>query len=147
MKLSPFSNKDWIGCVDSRKSITRYCILLGDALISWKCKKQSTVAKSSPKNKYVTCEVQWLHFLLKDLPLPPSTITPIYCDNQSALHIDVNLIFHERTQHIEIDSHIVCEKTQTRVIDLLLVPSSAQIADIVTKAVLPAKFFHNCSKL
>ena len=101
LKLSAFSNSDWPGCADSRKSITGYCTFLGDALISWKCKKQSIMAKYSFEVEYrdlaaTTCEVQWRHFLLKDLSLPPFTATLIYCDNQSALHIATNLVFHNR---------------------------------------------------
>ncbi|RDX88004.1 Copia protein, partial [Mucuna pruriens] len=74
-----------------------------NSLVCWRSKKQFTVAKSSSEVKYralgsATCELQWLHYLLQDLEVKCDRQSVIYCDNQSALHIVANLVFHERTK-------------------------------------------------
>src|ERR1044072_1074126 len=130
---------------DSRKSVTGYCFFLGSSHISWKAKKQSTVSKSSSEAEYralaaATCELQWFVYLMKDLQVSCSRIPALYCDNQSALHIAANPVFHERTKHLDIDCHIVREKTQSGLMHLLPVSSNAQVADVFTKP-LPFKSF------
>jgi hypothetical protein len=72
MQLLGYSDADWAGCLDTRKSTTSYCFFLGSSLISWKAKKQSTISKSSSEAEYralsaATCELMWLQYLLKDL--------------------------------------------------------------------------------
>ncbi|KAL0431063.1 UNVERIFIED_CONTAM: Retrovirus-related Pol polyprotein from transposon RE2 [Sesamum radiatum] len=83
-----------------------------DALISWKTKKQTTVARSTIEAEYrslgiTACELQWISYLLQDFGLFVSTPIPLYCDNQAATHIVANPVFHERTKHLEIDCHLV----------------------------------------
>ena len=53
-----------------------------------------------------TCEVAWLLYLLKDLHISHDKPVLMYCDNQAALHISANPVFHERSNHIEANCHI-----------------------------------------
>ena len=79
-------------------------------------------------------ELTWLHYILHDLKVPQTTPTPLFCNNQAALHIAANPIFHEHMKHIEIDYHIVREKMQAGMINPSFVPSHSQLADVFTKA-------------
>ncbi|KAL0325487.1 UNVERIFIED_CONTAM: Retrovirus-related Pol polyprotein from transposon RE1 [Sesamum radiatum] len=53
------------------------------------------------------CELLWITYILKDFQVPLTTPVPFWCDNQAALHITANPVFHERTKHLDIDCHIV----------------------------------------
>jgi len=147
-----FTDADWAGCLDSRRSISGQCFFLGKSLISWRTKKQLTVSRSSSEAEYralaaATSELQWSLYLLQDLQLKTTKLPVLYCDNQSALHIAANPVFHERTKHLEIDCHLVRDKLQTGMMKLLPVTSQAQIADFFTKALIPQPFHILLSKL
>jgi hypothetical protein len=145
LSLYGFSDADWAGCLDTRRSTTGYCIYLGANCISWASKKQPTVSRSNAKAEYrsmstTTAELTWLMYLLRDigirLPAPPV----LFCDNTSALHLIVNLVFHARTKHIELDVHFVREKVVAGDLVTRLVPTHLQIADVFTKALSKDSF-------
>ena len=143
--LTAFCDADWGACLDSRRSTTGYCIFLGDSLISWRAKKQQTVSRSSSEAEYrsmadTTCELIWLDYLLRDLHCSLTGPAKLFCDNQSALHIASNPVYHERNKHIELDCHVVREKLKSGFLKIMHVKSEHQLADALTKAVQPAIF-------
>ena len=79
-------------------------------------------------------ELLWLRWLLKDLSVSISSATPFYCDNQSAIHIAHNDVFHERIKHIEIDCHFIRYHLVHGALKLISVSSKDQLADIFTKS-------------
>jgi len=143
--LTAYSDADWAGCPDSRRSTSGYCVYLGDTLVSWSSKRQTTVSRSSAEAEYravahVVAECCWIRQLLQELHLPLSKATVVYCDNVSAVYMTANPVHHRRTKHIEINIHFVRKNVALGQVHVLHVPSSHQFADIMTKG-LPVQLF------
>ncbi|KAK1663119.1 hypothetical protein QYE76_051278 [Lolium multiflorum] len=143
--LTAYSDADWAGCPDSRRSTSGYCIYYGDSLISWSSKRQTTVSRSSAEAEYravahAVAECCWLRQLLQELHRPLATATLVYCDNVSAIYMSSNPVQHRRTKHIEIDIHFVRERVSLGEVRVLHVPSALQFADVMTKG-LPSQLF------
>ncbi|XP_071700016.1 uncharacterized mitochondrial protein AtMg00810-like [Rutidosis leptorrhynchoides] len=153
LQVAGFSDADWAYCLMTRKSLTGYCVFLSHTLVSWKTKKQITVSRSSTEAEYrsmptTTCEFVWLAYLLKDLHIPVKVPITLFCDNKAAQQIAANPCFHERTKHLDIDSHFVCDKVQDGFIQTAYIPTHLQLADVMTKA-LGSLFEHtfNCQSI
>jgi hypothetical protein len=138
--LNIYTNADWVGCSDDRRSTDSFAIFLGPYLISWNSRKQPTVSRSSTEAEYKalangTAEAMWIQSVLKELgvfqPKPPV----LWCDNLGATYLSANPVFHARTKHIEIDFHFVREKVALGALDVRFIASGDQIADIFTKPV------------
>ncbi|XP_019459959.1 PREDICTED: uncharacterized protein LOC109359717 [Lupinus angustifolius] len=152
LHLKAFSDSDWAACLDSRKSISGCCVFLGDSLVSWKSKKQTTTTRSSSEAEYralatTSCEIQWLTNLLDNFRVNYVKPALLYCDNDSARHIAANSVFHELTKHIDINCHVVRERLHSKLFHLLPIASIDQSANILTKALDPTHFRFLLSKL
>ena len=150
-RLECFTDADWARSKEDRRSIPSYCVFVGGNLVSWKSKKQSVVSRSSAEFEYramaqSTCEIMWLHQLLAKVSIKTSIPTKLWCDNQVALHIVYNPIFHERT-NIEIDCHFVREKIQLDLISTGYMKTGEQLGDIFTKTLSGDRVSYLCNKL
>ncbi|CAJ2677847.1 unnamed protein product [Trifolium pratense] len=144
--LISYTDADWGGCPDTRRSTSGYCVFLGENLLSWSSKRQATLSRSSAEAEYcgvanVVSESCWLRNLLLELHCPIHKATVVYCDNVSAIYLSGNPVQHQRTKHIEMDIHFVHKKARGQV-RVLHVPSRYQIADIFTKG-LPLILFQD----
>ncbi|KAL0379087.1 UNVERIFIED_CONTAM: hypothetical protein Sradi_3214200 [Sesamum radiatum] len=119
--ITAYCDADWAGCVDSIRSLTGYCVFLGQALISRKTKKQPTVARSTAEAEYRSLG--------------------------AATHIVANPVFHERTKHLEIDCHLVRDLYKTGFLLPSHVSGQSQLADVFTKPLPRPAFSSALSKL
>jgi hypothetical protein len=146
-----YSDSDWASNPNDRISISGYTFLLGGAAISWSSKKQQTLALSSTEGEYMAgCyaakQAIWLQRLFQNIKVNiPSTAT-LWMDNQSAINLTDNVMFHQRTKHIDIQYHFLRNMNLNGTISTLYCPTEIMVADIMTKA-LPLPRFQALSEM
>lgn len=153
MLVSAFSDADWAGCADDRRSTGGFAVFLGNNLISWSARKQPTVSRSSTEAEYkalanAAAEMIWVQKILTELQVPHPPAARLWCDNLGAKYLSANPVFHARTKHIEIDFHFVRERVAHKLLDIRFINSSDQLADGFTKAIPAVKlrvFWSNLS--
>jgi len=140
MMISAFSDADWAGCVDDRRSTGGFAVFLGCNLVSWSARKQATVSRSSTEAEYkaladATTEMMWIQKLLSALHVKHPPAVRLWCDNIGAKYLTANPVFHARTKHIEIDYHFVRERVSQGLLDVRFIGTNDQVADGFTKAI------------
>jgi hypothetical protein len=139
LNVTAFCDADWGGDTIDRKSTGAYVVYLGPNAISWSCKKQSTVARSSTEAEYrtiatTTAEILWLRQLLHELGLVLNQPPTIFSDNIGATYLCANPVFHSRMKHLAIDYHFVRDLVAANQLQVSHVSSSHQLADLLTKS-------------
>uniref|UniRef100_A0A8R7K303 Reverse transcriptase Ty1/copia-type domain-containing protein n=1 Tax=Triticum urartu TaxID=4572 RepID=A0A8R7K303_TRIUA len=150
--LLAYSDADWAGCPDTRRSTSGFCVFLGSNLVSWSSKRQHTVSRSSAEAEYravanCVAESCWLRQLLAELHRPPRRATIVYCDNVSVVYLSSNPVQHQRTKHVEIDLNFVRDRVALGEVKVLHVPTESQFADVFTKGLSSSVFRDFCSSL
>ena len=148
--LTGYTDSDWAGDTETRRSTAGYIFNVGSGAISWAAKRQQSVALSTCEAEYMgqtqaTKEAIWLRTLLKELLGGLNTTdqiaaTIIYGDNQGAIAMAKNPQYHSRTKHIAIQEHFVREKTASGEVEMNYIPTDKQVADGLTKALPKDRF-------
>jgi hypothetical protein len=112
--LNGYTAADWVESVSDRKRTSGCCFSLGSTMISWQSSKQSNISLSTVEAEYIdacsaSCKAIWLQKLLTDLFDLEMEATMILCENQSCIKMTENHVFHDRSKHIEIQYHYICD--------------------------------------
>jgi hypothetical protein len=135
------------------KSTTRYVFLAGDGAITWSSKKQTTKALSSTEAEYVTlleaaCKACWLRHLYGKLGLfDEATPMLIHSDNEGAIMMTKNPMYHQRSKHIDLCVHWICDLVQDNILTIKSCRDPDQMADVLTKALPQPKHLKHVSEM
>jgi len=145
LELEGYVDAAHADCIKTRRSTGGYLITINGAPLSWQSKRQSTVATSTTEAEYMsafsgTKEVIWLRELLKELGHPQEGITTIWEDNQPCISLSKDPSNHQKSKHFDVTYHFLRERVQMKQVELVYVPTTEQVADIMTKA-LPGPAF------
>lgn len=144
--LIGYTDSDWAGDHDTRRSTSGYIYNLGSGAISWSSKRQATVALSTCEAEYIgqtqaAKEAIWLRGLLSQIrPNGPLQTVIIFGDNQGAIALAKNPQHHGRVKHIDIQHHWVRGQIADGNVDLKYISTDKQVADGLTKALCRDKF-------
>ena len=138
-EITGFVDSDFAGNLDSRKSLTGYVFTALGGCISWKSNLQKVVALSSTEAEYMAAteaikEAIWLRGLTDELGFKSDDIT-VHCDNQSAIHLMKNPMFHEKSKHIDIKMHFIRDVIHSKQELIKKISTHDNPADIFTKSV------------
>ena len=133
-----YTDVDQVGFSDTRSSTSDYFVFLGDNLLTWSSKRQTTIYRSSVEAEYiivanVVVEISWIRNFLLEWGCLQKPTPLIYCNIVSAIYMQGNPIQHQHTKPIKIDIHFMREKVQCGHIRVFHVPLSFQLANIYTK--------------
>jgi hypothetical protein len=130
--LKAYSDADWAGCVDDSKSTSGGAFFLGESLVTWISKKQSSISLSTTEAEYIAAaecctQVEWMKQTLQDIKIVFEEPTTIYCDNTSAISLSKNPVQHSKSKHIPIKYHYLRDQAENKNIKLEYVPTQEQL--------------------
>ncbi|KAL0537452.1 hypothetical protein IC582_026430 [Cucumis melo] len=145
LNLVGFSDSDYAGDLNDRKSISGYVFMLGSEAISWSSKKQPIVTLSTTEAELVVatscaCQAIWLRNILENLNYKQEEASIIHYDNTSTIKLSRNPVLHERSKHIDIRYHYLRDFINDGIINLSYCKSEDQVTDILTKPLKLATF-------
>ena len=138
--------------MDDRNSTSGGAFFLGESLMAWISKKQTSISLSTTEAKYIAAvecctQVEWMKQTLKDIKIIFEEPTVIHCDNTSAISLSKNPVQHSKAKHIPIKFHYLREQATNKNIKLEYIPTKEQVADIFTKPLNRETFEHLRQKL
>jgi len=146
--LTGYTDADFAGDLDTRRSTTGFVFTLNGAAVAWASKAQATVAASTTEAEYIAAalgarEALWLAQLLRDVGAPAAGSVQMYGDNQAALTLIKNPMSVNRCKHIDIAYHFVRDRVERGELLMEHIPTSEMVADVFTKA-LPSSALAMC---
>ena len=154
LEVIGYSDSDYAGCVDTRKSTFGYLFLLADGAISWKSAKQSVIATSTMEAEFVACfeatiQSLWLRNFISGLGIVDSIAKPlrIYYDNTVAVFFSKNDIYTKGVKHMDLKYLSVKEEVQNQRVSIVHIGTDHMIADPLTKGLLPKIFIGHVERM
>ena len=152
VQLTGFSDSDFAGDVDARKSTTCVIFFLGGSPITWQSTKQKVVAQSSCEAEYIAaanaaCQGMWLALVLAEAHRSAPSMPMLKVDNKSAIALIKNPVLHGQSKHIEVKYHFVRESIEKGQITVDFIRSEAQLRDLLTKPLGKVKFHELRTKI
>jgi hypothetical protein len=137
-ELVGWSDSDYAGDLNDRKSTSGYVFMLGTGVVSWSSKKQPIVTLSTTEAEYVAaaacaCQCIWMRSVLEHLQVKQGEGTVILCDNSSSIKLSKNPVMHGRCKHIDVRFHFLRNLVKDGIVELRHCKSEDQIADLMTK--------------
>ena len=136
MDLKVFTDDDWVGNLDDRKSTSGGAFFLGKILVSWTSKNQNCTSQSIVEVEYVAIvvnfsNIDWFKQLLQGIKVKIKEPVVMFCDNTNIINISKNPVMNSKTKNIAIKYHFVRELVQDKEIRLEYVHTKEQIVDIL----------------
>lgn len=143
-KIEGFSDSDYAGDLDRRRSTSGYVFTVGGNTVSWRSCRQSIVTLSSTEAEFVALteavkEALWIQGLMKDMGFEQERVS-VWCDSQSAISLSKNNTFHGRTKHVAIKFNFIRDVVEEGDVEVLKIHTSENPADLLTKSIPVQKF-------
>ena len=147
-----YIDADWAGCIDDRRSTSGAVFYLGECLVSWLSKKQSSVSLFTAEAEYIAAascctQVLWMEQNLTDIQVDCDEPILIYFDHTSAISISKNLVMQSKMNHISIKYHFLRERAAEKNIRVEYVGKKEQVAYIFTKPLPREALEYLCQRL
>ena len=138
-EVKAFCDADYGANVDNRKSVSGSVITRSGGAILWNSRLQRSVAQSTTEAEYVAIaevvkDIAWLHTMLQELQIDHEVPIKVFSDNQGAIKLVHNPVFHRRTKHIDIRHHYIRDEQENGLIQLDYIRTDEQPADMMTKS-------------
>ncbi|XP_057958549.1 secreted RxLR effector protein 161-like [Malania oleifera] len=154
LEVVGYSDSDFTGCADTRKSTFGYVYLLAEGAISWKSAKQSIIAASTMEGEFVACfeatiQANWLWNFISGLGIVDSIakLLKIYCDNSAAVSFSKNDKYSKGAKYMEFKYFVVKEDVQKQEVLIEHISTNCMIADPLTKGLSPKTFIGHVEKM
>ena len=150
--IEAFSDSDFAGDREGRKSVTGVALTVCGVPISWKSKGQTTVSLSSTEAEYVALseavrEVKFVTQILDAIKIKYKKPIDVFVDNIGAIFLAGNRNSSERSKHIDLKYHYVRQIIDDGLVDVKFVRSQANLADLFTKNLGSEAYENHSSKL
>jgi len=137
-ELIAFTDSDYNGDLENRKSTSGYIFMLSSGALSWSSKKQPVIILLTTEAKFVdaascACQVVWMRRILEKLGNAHGDSTTLFCDNSSTTKLSKNPVMHGWSKHIDVCFHFLRDLTKERIMELIYCGTRDQVADVITK--------------